>query len=316
GVLHRLDGFVRDAAVLSRFLGALSNLRNQVTGALYLFEVHGVHCRTVPIGPHGISSGELDRALSGERPRLVHLIPSFHNPTGWTMSLEERRFVLERCQEDRIPIFEDDYGPGLRFEGAEPPTLLAMSPQGGVVQSGTLSKIAFPGFRIGWLLVPREIYSEIHEIRRCSDLGGSLFPQMVLYEFWRRGGLERHVKKVRREYGARRDALLEALSREMPDGTRWSEPSGGLVLWLELPDERDALELLPEAAKAGVLFAPGAFFHPSGRGGSGLRLSFGSVPADRIAEGIRRLGRVLARTSRSGTRRSGGPSVTDSSLAV
>ncbi len=285
-------------------------------GALHLFEVHGVRCRSVPIESNGLDLGQLEQALAGERPRFLHLIPRFQNPTGLTLSTLERQRVLALAARYRVPIFEDDYGPGLRFEGSEPPTLLALASSGGVIQSGTLSKIAFPGFRIGWLFVPRAIFGDLHEIKRCSDLGGSLFPQMVVYEFWRRGGLARHVKKVRREYGRRRDALLEALDREMPDEVRWSEPQGGLVLWLSLPEGLDSLELLPTAARAGVTYAPGAFFYPGGAGPAGLRMSFGGVPAERIAEGVRRLSVVLREASRTAGRRKARRSASDSSLAV
>jgi 2-aminoadipate transaminase len=153
---------------------------------------------------------------------------------------------------------------------------------------------------VGSIAARGRIVEALLALKHANDLGGALVLQAALAEFVASGGYERHLARVRRTLRARRDALLEALAREMPDGVRWTEPEGGLQLWLELPEFVDTAELLPDAVRAGVLFAPGFQFRSDPRPSSGLRLSIALASQDEIRRGVALLGRVVRERLQAG----------------
>jgi 2-aminoadipate transaminase len=203
------------------------------------------------------------------------------------------------------PIVEDDPYGQLRYEGKHLPALVKIEAElhggnrggfrGGVVYLGTLSKVLAPGLRVGWIVAPEPVIAKLVQLKQGADLHSSTFAQMVAYEAARGGFLDRHVRLIRRVYGERRDAMLEALARHFPPQVRWTRPQGGLFLWVTLPKGLDSARLLEEALAQKVAFVPGRPFSAAGGGVSNFRLNFSYCTPERIEEGILRLGRLLER---------------------
>jgi len=236
-------------------------------------------------------------------PKFLYALPNFQNPTGVTLSEERRRRIIELADHYGVPIVEDDPYGQLRFEGEHLTPLFvldsrtrAMQQDGSnVVYLSTFSKTLAPGIRLGWIVAPAEVIQKLVTAKQGTDLHTSTLVQMVAHEISRGGFLDKHAHQVRSVYKARRDTILAALDRNMPEGVHWTRPLGGLFTWVTLPGRIDAADLLREAVEEGVAFVPGAAFHADGSGRNTMRLNFSYAPPELIEEGIRRLGGVLKR---------------------
>ena len=265
---------------------------------------HGLRAAPVPMRDGTPDLAALERTLERAEVKLLYTMPTFHNPLGTTTGLAHRRALLAAAARAGKPVVEDAYEMDLRYAGRAVPSLAALDERGLVVQLFSFSKSLFPGARVGSIAARSRVIEALLALKHASDLGGALVLQAALAEFVASGGYERHLARVRRTLRARRDALLDALAREMPDGVRWTEPEGGLQLWLELPAFVDTAELLADAVRAGVLFAPGFQFCCDPRPSSGLRLSIALAGEDEIRRGAAALGRVVRERLRSGAARS------------
>lgn len=275
-------------------------------GALQAFTAYQAQYLTVPVDEEGMRVDRLEEALRAG-PKFLYVLPNFQNPGGVTLSLKRRWQLVELASRYGTPIVEDDPYGQLRYEGRHLPPLVKIDAEhhgsarhgrpyrGGVIYLGSLSKTLAPGLRIGWIVAPGEVVARLVQMKQGMDLHTSTFSQMVAFEVARGGFLDRHVRRVREIYGARRDAMLAALERFFPPGARWTRPQGGLFLWATLPEGCDTAELLKEALKEKVAFVPGAAFHPNGGGKNTMRLNFSYSRPEVIEEGIGRLGGVVAR---------------------
>lgn len=274
-------------------------------GALQAFTAYQAEYLPVPIDEDGMRVDLLEDALRAA-PKFVYVLPNFQNPGGVTLSLSRRRRLVELAAHYGTPVVEDDPYGQLRYEGTHLPPLVKLDAdlhagngggrfRGAVLYLGTLSKTLAPGLRIGWVVAPAEVVARLAQMKQGADLHTSTFAQMVAYETARGGFLDRHVRRLREVYRARRDAMLESLARHFPPGVRWTRPQGGLFLWVTLPSRLDAATVLADALAAKVAFVPGSSFHPRGGGAATLRLNFSYCAPGVIEEGIRRLGAVLAR---------------------
>jgi DNA-binding transcriptional MocR family regulator len=271
-------------------------------GALQIFRAHQAEVLTVPMGEDGIRRDLLEGLVQRQAPKCLYVMPTFQNPTGVTVSLEGRRQLLAIAAKAQVPIIEDDFHNELRYDGAPLTPLRGLDRHGLVIAVGTFSKILFPGLRVGWVVAPPAVMERLIAAKRLSDLHTSALIQAAIYHFCRRRLLDQHMARMRLEYGRRRDALVEALGRYCPAGVAWTRPQGGFSLWLTLPAGLDSQSLLPEAAREGVLYTPGALFYADGGGRNQLRLSFSEVPLARIDEGVQRLAKVIAAALRPGHR--------------
>lgn len=259
----------------------------------------------VPMGDEGADLGSLERALARPEVKLFYTIPTFHNPMGTTTPLAHRRELLALAVRCGKPVVEDAYEMDLRFAGREVPSLAALDRHGVVVHLYSLSKSLFPGVRVGAITARGRAVEGLRALRHATDLGGSLLVQAAVADLLARGSYDRHLTRLRRTLRARMGALLEALEREMPAGTRWTCPEGGYQAWVELPGPVDTSELLADAIRAGVLFAPGTAFQHDGRPSCGLRLTVAQVDEERIWRGVGILARVAREHVRAGLRAAG-----------
>jgi 2-aminoadipate transaminase len=236
----------------------------------------------------GLDPDALEAALrDGEPPAFLYVIPTFQNPSGRTLSEERRRRIVELAREHDLLVFEDDPYGLVRYEGTPLPSLLELS-EGAAIYSSSFSKTIAPGLRVGWFVFPEPLAREIEATATSTYITPVLLGQATVHEFVSRGLFEPNLERVVGLLRARRDAMLDALDRELPD-VRTTRPEGGYFLWLET-DGADAEELLPRAEAAGVTFVKGTDF--GGEPGT-LRLAFSFVSPGEIAEGVSRLASVL-----------------------
>jgi DNA-binding transcriptional MocR family regulator len=263
--------------------------------ALHVAARRGVDIAAVRQDSEGIDPDALAVELAGDpRPALLYLLPTFQNPTGRTLTLERRRRLLELAEAHDLLILEDDPYRLVRFEGDDVPSLHEVSDGQGVIYSSSFSKIVAPGLRVGYLVVGTALAAELETTAASTYLTPASSTQAIVFEFLQRGLLEPNVERVSSLLRARRDAMLRALERELPDAS-WSTPEGGYFLWLELPDGADARETLAAVTEVGVTFvAGGDFFVRPDDGRSAARLAFSFASPSEIDEGVSRLAGACA----------------------
>jgi 2-aminoadipate transaminase len=271
-------------------------------GALQAWNAYGAEYIAVGCDKDGMHRDELNEALR-TGPKFMYLLPNFQNPTGVTISLEKRKFIVEMADRYGVPIIEDDPYGQLRFEGVHLPAVNVVDSQmrgknklfytGNVIYLSTFSKILAPGIRLAWVIAPPEVIAKLVQAKQGADLHTSTFNQVLAYEVGHGGFIDKHVVHIRKVYRERRDVMLDSLEENMPEGVQWTHPEGGLFLWLTLPKGMDTTELFPIAIKEKVAFVPGAPFHPNGGGENSMRLNFSYANPEKINEGIGRLSRAI-----------------------
>jgi 2-aminoadipate transaminase len=265
-------------------------------GTIHHIRFQGVRTVPVSLDDDGLDVEALEREVqrleaAGTPPRFLYTIPTFNNPAGVTMSIGRRRALLDIAARHGVPVIEDDAYRDLRFEGEPVPTLHALDREGLVIRLGTFSKIVAPGVRLGFVLADPAVIERVLAFKAEGSTNG--FASMVVGTFMKGGGLATHIESLRAAYRARRDAMYEALARDMPAGVTWTRTEGGFFLWLTLPSKADMAKVTARAAEERVIALPGTECFPDGRGTHNLRLAFSLQPPDRIAEGIGRLARAI-----------------------
>lgn len=264
-------------------------------GALRCFAANGAELVGVDADEQGIRPDLLARALArSPRPKFLYLVPNFQNPTGATLPAGRRAEVARLAADHGVPVVEDDPYGRLRYEGEALPALCSLPEAGDWIHLGTASKLLAPGLRVAWMAVsdPR-LMERLVSAKQSMDLHTSTFAQRLVWELVRRpGALWAHVERLRAAYGRRRDAMLSALERRVPQ-CAWTRPEGGMFLWLELPDNADAGRLLAAAMRRKVAFVPGEPFWVGEPRRNTLRLNFSNCGEAAIEEGVGRLAAAL-----------------------
>jgi 2-aminoadipate transaminase len=271
-------------------------------GALQVFRAAGARLLSIPVDENGMRVELLEDLISRRRPKLIYTLPTFQNPTGATMSFDRRQRLLALASRYQVPIIEDDPYGALRYEGRSMPSLHTLDRHGTVIYLSTVSKMLFPGFRIGWIAAPRPVIERLALMKQIVDLDTNPLAQWAVWAFLERGLIDPHLERLRQIYPAKRDRMIGALERAVGDAMDWSRPAGGFYLWCRLHDGLRSRDLLAEAARQGVAIAPGESFYPDGEGESTLRLNFTLPSEDEIDEGVARLARAIEalRASRVG----------------
>lgn len=259
--------------------------------AIDLFRTLGYQIVGVPMDNQGMQVEKLEKLLQQYHPKLIYTIPNFHNPTGTCLSSARRRQLIVLAERYNIPILEDDFVGDLRYEGHVQPSLKALDPGGQVIYVSTFSKMLVPGLRVGFIVADGPVYDSLLNYKRLSDLATSTLIQRVLDAFVTVGRYQTYLHRSSQTFRKRRDAMVKAIHHYLPTKVCFDVPSGGLFIWLRLPDSMSADELLPLACKEGVAFVPGKFFFTDDTDGTDwMRLNFASQPVEDIDEGMRRLG--------------------------
>jgi len=267
-------------------------------GALQAFKVYQPRIVGIPVDDEGMRVDVLEDVLKHENPKFIYALPNFHNPMGVTLTFERRVKLVKVAAEYGIPIIEDDPYGELRFEGEDITPIITLHKEN-VLYLSTFSKILAPGIRLGWVVAPEKIVKKLVQAKQATDLHTSTLIQMITHDIVKRGILKAHAKEIRKVYGERRHIMTDSMEEHFPRSVRWTKPEGGLFMWVEMPEEIDAWELLDEATKEKVAFVPGSVFFPDESGRNTMRLNFSNARPEKIREGIKRLGRVL--TSKLGS---------------
>ena len=262
-------------------------------GAIQAFRGFEAALVAVPLDDGGLDVEDLEgRLASGLRPKLVYTIADHQNPAGVSLAAERRGTLVELARRYGFLVFEDVAYRELGFEDDRLPSLWSLAPDV-VVQAGTTSKTFFPGVRLGWAVGPTEVSARLVSAKQNTDQCAGALGQRLFEESVRRGWVDEQLVRSRALYRRKSTRLLAALERSMPDGARWTRPTGGFFSWLTLPEGSDSVSLARRAAERGVGIVPGTLFFPDGRGTDTVRLSFSLVDEPLIDEGIERLGSVL-----------------------
>jgi 2-aminoadipate transaminase len=260
-------------------------------GALQAFSVYRPEFKSVDTDEHGLVPSSLDAVAEGAR--LLYALPNFQNPTGRTLSVERRMELVETCARLGLPLIEDDPYGALSYKGDPLPKMVAMNPEG-VIYMGSFSKVLTPGIRLGYVVAPLPLVRRLELAKQAADLHTSQLTQMVVHEVIKDGFLQRHIPKIRTLYGDQCQVMLDAMAQHFPAGVEWTKPEGGMFIWVELPKHIDAMKLLEEALAQKVAFVPGSPFYANEPQTNTLRLSFVTVPPERIRTGIEILGKLIA----------------------
>lgn len=264
-------------------------------GALQAFSLFDPRFVTVPCDQVSMVPDDITPAMI-DGGRFVYAMPNFQNPTGRRMPLERRIALVERMREADIPIVEDDPYCALSYRGDSLPSLLSMHPDG-VIYLGSFSKILAPGLRLGYVIAPDKVMDKLVQAKQASDLHTPSFNQRMAYEALKTGFLDAHIQSIRLLYARQCDAMLAALASQMPGTVSWNRPEGGMFVWACLPEGVNSTHLLQAALAPNtgprVAFVPGAPFYAEAVDYSTLRLSFVTVPPERIQDGVAQLARIL-----------------------
>lgn len=228
----------------------------------------------------------------GKKIKFLYMIPDFQNPSGESLTLQERRMLVSLAQKHDFLIVEDSPYRELRYEGEPIPTMYSLDPDR-VIHLGSFSKIFAPGFRLGWAIAHPDILDKIYVCKQSLDLCPPIFDQYVAAEFLKSGRLDANLKKSIELYRSKRDLLLSQLEEHMPEGITWTHPEGGLFLFLTMPEGFDAVRFYDRALDAGVAYVAGEFFHPDGSGKNTMRMNFSFMSPQKIKEGVELLARLL-----------------------
>ncbi|NWG05265.1 MAG: PLP-dependent aminotransferase family protein [Chloroflexi bacterium] len=264
------------------------------SAAIDLFRTLGYQIVGVSMDNQGMQVDRLEKLLQQHHPKLIYTIPNFHNPTGTCLSSIRRRQLIMLAERYNVPILEDDFVGDLRYEGHAQPSLKALDPGGQVIYVSTFSKMLVPGLRVGFIVADGPVYESLLSYKRLSDLATSTLIQRALDAFVTVGRYQTYLHRSCQVFRKRRDAMIKAIERHLPSKVSFDIPSGGLFVWLQLPNGISANELLPIACQEGVAFIPGNFFFIDNLQGEGwMRLNFVSQSVEDIEEGIKRLGAAI-----------------------
>lgn len=269
-------------------------------GTIGAYRSLGIDMQGLPVDEDGMRvdllEAKLDALGEARRPKFIYVLTTYQNPTGATMPVERRRRLVEIAERRGIPVVEDNCYGDVHFDGEKPPALFALSDYSGIVYLCSLSKILAPGLRLGYVYAPPPLLDTI--LARRHDAGSNTFAAAVVAELYRDGVWDL-TEELNAYLKVKKNLVVDGLGNELSDLCAWSNPAGGLFVWLRFPEDVDQDRLARLAAERGVHYAPGTNFHIDGARVPYLRLAFGHVPDADIRDGIPILARCIreARTS-------------------
>lgn len=261
-----------------------------------IFDMFQAKCVSVEMDENGMVMEDLEAKIQQYNPKIIYVIPTFQNPSGRTLSVERRQKVAELGSKYDVLVLEDDPYRELRYSGEDLPPIKYFDKTGHTIYANSFSKIFSPGARLGFVYAAPEIITKLFDAKTATNSQTNGVAQVLCAEFFNRGYYEQHIEQVRAIYKERRDVMIDCIDKYLPAGTKRVFPDGGLFTWVELPGDIDTTALLEEAAAYKVAFVAGEGFFTDGggRGRNCMRLSFGSVPPEKIRIGMERLGRLIA----------------------
>jgi 2-aminoadipate transaminase len=261
-------------------------------GAIQTFSFYEPNLRPVPLRNDGVDVAALAETFERYQPKLFYAVPNFQNPSGLSYSAATRQAVAELLQAHGVMFVEDNPYGELRFVGEDLAPLWAKA-EDHTLLLGSFSKIVSPGLRLGWICAKAEVMDKLVVAKQATDLHSSYLSQRVLFQYLSDNNLEEHIETIRLGYKQRRDLMIELIDEYFPPEISYTEPEGGMFLWLTLPEGMAAMELFNEAVQFNVAFVPGEAFYIDGGGRNTLRLNYSNADEEKIQQGIYRLGEAI-----------------------
>lgn len=267
-------------------------------GGLQVFKSYGADFIGIGMDDEGILTDELEERLQWlrkqeEHYKFLYLVPDFQNPSGVTLSEQRRKKIITLSDKYDVVVIEDSPYRQVRFEGTAPKMLYRLDKEtrrtDNIISLFTMSKTFAPGLRMGVIVAHEDIIKKMEILKQSLDLCSSSLNQLIAAEFLRTGYFEKHIERVKTVYKTKKDAMVSALGRYMPEGVTWTKPEGGLFLWVKLPESMSADDMFAEAIKENVAYVIGSAFHCDGSGKNTMRLNFSYATPEEIDEGVKRL---------------------------
>ena len=267
-------------------------------GGLQAFKAYGAELVGIEFDEDGMRSDDLEAKLVelkavNDLPKFIYIIPDFQNPAGITMPEKRRKEIIEVARKFDVLIIEDSPYKEIRFEGEHQESLYTLEGRGQVINFGTFSKIFVPGFRIGWIIAFPEIIDKFVKAKQATDLCTSPFVQKIAAKYMEKGYFETNLKKTIKLYKEKKDIMMKAFEKYMPEGVTWTNPEGGLFLFITLPDYMDSDILFKKAIEKKVAFVVGHAFYCNDKGRNTMRINFSYVPKELSDIGVKRLAEVI-----------------------
>ncbi len=267
-------------------------------GAVSAFSANGLKMEGIPVDQNGMKVELLEERIKkliaeNRKPRFIYVIPTFQNPTGYTMPIERRKILIEISKKYEIPLVEDNPYGQLRYYGEPVPCIRSMAGGEDVIYLGTFSKVMTPGLRLGYTIAQEAVMEKFNLIKQALDLATNSFSQYVAYEYIKRGIIYKQVELNRQIYRRKRDAIVNALKTYMSDISTFSEPNGGMFVWVTVNKNIDTKQMIPLAIKNGVAYVSGQAFTTNGTQKSSMRLNFTFGSEDQLVEGIKRIRKTI-----------------------
>lgn len=263
-------------------------------GAIQAFTVYEPDFKPIPLLEDGIDIVELEKVLSENNVKFLYTVPNFQNPTGLTYSVEKRKALCDLINRYNTYLIEDDPYGELRFKGESLPYTAAFGVKNSIIL-GTISKTITPGMRLGWICTrDKELMEHLITAKQAGDLHSNIFAQYLIYDYVTNNVLDEHIQKIKELYREQSSVMIDAMKEYFPSGVKYTEPEGGMFIWVELPKGQSSLELFDKAMEKNVAFVPGnPFYTDDSKPVPTMRLNYTNSDADTIREGIKRLADVM-----------------------
>ena len=262
--------------------------------ALDVFRSYGANFASVEMDEDGMKMDALEEALKANpNTKLIYTVPNFQNPTGRTMTEERRKQLAELAEKYDVYVLEDNPYGEIRFAGQHVPAVKSFDKSGHVFYMSTFSKTLAPGFRLGWLVADEDVVNKLTVLKQSADLHTDNLAQFAVAQFFADNDVDAHVKEISALYGKRKDLMLEGIKKYFPEGVKYTDPEGGMFLWVEVPGVDDTVELFKECLEHDVAFVPGDPFFAGEVQPGAFRLNYSNMKEDQIEVGLKRLGAAL-----------------------
>ena len=262
--------------------------------ALDVFRSYGANFASVEMDEDGMKMDALEEALKANpNTKLIYTVPNFQNPTGRTMTEERRKQLAELAEKYDVYVLEDNPYGEIRFAGQHVPAVKSFDKSGHVLYMSTFSKTLAPGFRLGWLVADEDVVNKLTVLKQSADLHTDNLAQFAVAQFFADNDVDVHVKEISALYGKRKDLMLEGIKKYFPEGVKYTNPEGGMFLWVEVPGVDDTVELFKECLEHDVAFVPGDPFFAGEVQPGAFRLNYSNMKEDQIEVGLKRLGAAL-----------------------
>jgi len=259
-------------------------------GGIAVFKAFQAELKGIALQEDGLDLDELEEVLKTEKPKILYVIPNFHNPAGIIYSKEKRQRLLKILEGKNIILLEDDAYNELYFDEKgkklSQPIMSMDYNDIDIVYTGSFSKILGPGFRLGWMLASPEIYEKAQVIKQGIDACSPNYTQVIANEFKEKGYLKQYLNHIRKEYAERKELMQLALKKHMPKEVTWNEPKGGFYFWFDLPEGVDSTKILEDSIEKGAVFVTGKTFDPLATKNNNFRLAYSNMEKNQIDKGV------------------------------